>query len=81
MRRLFSTFGPAGAAWISKRLFAEVTSLLTERGLLRESTTVDANMSQFTRLLHGQEERVSADRGYDYPPVHAHLQARLMEDG
>jgi len=123
---------------LSKRLFAEVTSLLTERGLLlREGTTVDASliaapsstknrdgkrdsqmsqtrkgnqwycgmkahigvddqsglvhtvtgttardsdMSQFAQLLHGQEERVSADRGYDYPQVHAHLQVHLMED-
>ena len=123
---------------LSKRLFAEVTSLLTERGLLlREGTTVDASliaapsstknrdgkrdsqmsqtrkgnqwyfgmkahigvddqsglvhtvtgttardsdMSQFAQLLHGQEERVSADRGYDYPQVHAHLQIHLMED-
>lgn len=123
---------------LSKRLFAEVTSLLTERGLLlREGTTVDASliaapsstknrdgkrdsqmsqtrkgnqwyfgmkahigvddqsglvhtvtgttardsdMSQFAQLLHGQEERVSADRGYDYPQVHAHLRVHLMED-
>jgi len=123
---------------LSKRLFAEVTNLLTERGLLlREGTTVDASliaapsstknrdgkrdsqmsqtrkgnqwyfgmkahigvddqsglvhtvtgttardsdMSQFAQLLHGQEERVSADRGYDYPQVHAHLQVHLMED-
>ena len=123
---------------LSKRLFAEVMSLLTERGLLlREGTTVDASliaapsstknrdgkrdsqmsqtrkgnqwyfgmkahigvddqsglvhtvtgttardsdMSQFAQLLHGQEERVSADRGYDYPQVHAHLQVHLMED-
>jgi len=123
---------------LSKRLLAEVTSLLTERGLLlREGTTVDASliaapsstknrdgkrdsqmsqtrkgnqgyfgmkarigvddqsglvhtvtgttardsdMSQFAQLLHGQEERVSADRGYDYPQVHAHLQVHLMED-
>ena len=122
---------------LSKRLFAEVTSLLTERGLLlREGTTVDASliaapsstknrdgkrdsqmsqtrkgnqwyfgmkahigvddqsglvhtvtgttardsdMSQFAQLLHGQEERVSADRGYDYPQVHAHLQVHASD--
>jgi IS5 family transposase len=38
------------------------------------------DMSQFTALLHGEEDRVSADRGYDYPQVHAHLQQNLTED-
>ncbi|MBU1690669.1 MAG: hypothetical protein KJ958_06795 [Gammaproteobacteria bacterium] len=37
-------------------------------------------MSQFTQLLHGEEERVSADRGYDYPQRHSHLQENLIED-
>jgi IS5 family transposase len=44
------------------------------------TTARDSDMSQFAQLLHGQEERVSADRGYDYPQVHAHLQVHLMED-
>lgn len=44
------------------------------------TTAKDSDMSQFTGLLHGEEERVSADRGYDYPQVHVHLQAHLMED-
>jgi len=44
------------------------------------TTAKDSDMSQFTGLLHGKEERVSADRGYDYPQVHAHLQQHLTED-
>ena len=44
------------------------------------TTAKDSDMSQFTQLLHGEEERVSADRGYDYPQVHAHLQESLTED-
>ena len=44
------------------------------------TTAKDSDMSQFTHLLHGEEERVSADRGYDYPQVHAHLQDNLIED-
>jgi len=30
--------------------------------------------------VHGEEERVSADRGYDYPQIHAHLQQQLIEN-
>jgi IS5 family transposase len=44
------------------------------------TTAKDSDMSQFTELLHGEEERVSADRGYDYPQVHRHLQETLTED-
>jgi IS5 family transposase len=44
------------------------------------TTAKDSDMSQFRELLHGEEERVSADRGYDYPQVHAHLQDTLTED-
>lgn len=44
------------------------------------TTAKDSDMSQFAELLHGEEERVSADRGYDYPQVHAHLKATLTED-
>jgi IS5 family transposase len=44
------------------------------------TTAKDSDMSQFTQLLHGEEERVSADRGYDYPQVHAYLQESLTED-
>jgi IS5 family transposase len=44
------------------------------------TTAKVSDMSQFTRLLHGEEERVSADRGYDYPQVHGHLQQHLVED-
>jgi IS5 family transposase len=44
------------------------------------TTAKDSDMSQFTELLHGEEERVSADRGYDYPQVHAHLKAQGAED-
>ncbi len=44
------------------------------------TTAKDSDMSQFTGLLHGEEERVSADRGYDYPQVHAHLKTTLAED-
>lgn len=31
------------------------------------TTAKDSGMSQFQALLHGEEKRVSADRGYDYP--------------
>lgn len=31
-------------------------------------------------LLHGDEVRISADRGYDYPQIHAHLEENLIED-
>jgi len=44
------------------------------------TTAKDSDMSQFTELLHGEEERVSADRGYDYPQMHAQLQQHLIED-
>jgi IS5 family transposase len=44
------------------------------------TTAKDSDMSQFNGLLHGEEERVSADRGYDYPSVHDHLQAQGAED-
>ncbi len=44
------------------------------------TTAKDSDMSQFAGLLHGEEARVSADRGYDYPQVHAHLQAQGAED-
>ena len=44
------------------------------------TTAKDSDMSQFSALLQGAEERVSADRGYDYPQVHAHLQVQRMAD-
>ena len=44
------------------------------------TTAKISDMSQFTQLLHGEEERVSADRGYDYPQIHRHLQENLIED-
>jgi len=44
------------------------------------TTAKDSDMSQFSELLHGEEERVSADRGYDYPSVHDHLRKRGAED-
>jgi len=44
------------------------------------TTAKDSDMSHFTGLLHGEEDRVSADRGYDYPSVHEHLQAQGAED-
>jgi IS5 family transposase len=44
------------------------------------TTAKDSDLSQFSALLHGAEERVSADRGYDYPQVHAQLQETLTED-
>ncbi|OIQ79948.1 transposase DDE domain protein [mine drainage metagenome] len=44
------------------------------------ATAKDSDMSQFTGLLHGEEDRVSADRGYDYPSIHQHLEVMLTED-
>jgi IS5 family transposase len=44
------------------------------------TTAKASDMSQFTELLHGEEERVSADRGYDYPSIHQYLEATLTED-
>ena len=44
------------------------------------TTAKSSDMSQFTNLLHGEETRVSADRGYDYPQIHAHLEDGLIED-
>ena len=44
------------------------------------TTTKDSDMSQFQALLHGEEERVSADRGYDYPSVHEHLRGQEEVD-
>ena len=44
------------------------------------TTAKDSDMLQFSELLHGEEARVSADRGYDYPQVHKHLQQTLTED-
>jgi hypothetical protein len=41
------------------------------------TTAKVSDMSQFGELLHGDEERVSADRGYDYPQIHAQLEPRL----
>ena len=44
------------------------------------TTAKDSDMSQFQALLHREEERVSADRGYDYPSVHEHLRERGVAD-
>jgi IS5 family transposase len=39
-----------------------------------------SDMSQFGELLHGDEIRISADLGYDYPQIHAQLKENLIED-
>lgn len=44
------------------------------------TTAKSSDMSQFENLLHGDEARISADRGYDYPQIHAHLEENLIED-
>ncbi len=44
------------------------------------TTAQDSDMSQFQALLHGDEERVSAARGYDYPSVDEHLQKQEEVD-
>jgi IS5 family transposase len=44
------------------------------------TTAKVSDMSQFGELLHGDEVRVSADRGYDYPQIHAQLEESLIED-
>jgi len=44
------------------------------------TTAKTSDMSQFGELLHGDEERVSADRSYDYPQIHARLEENLIED-
>lgn len=44
------------------------------------TTAKTSDMSQFNNLLHGDETRISADRGYDYPQIHEHLEQNLIED-
>lgn len=44
------------------------------------TTAKTSDMSQFGNLLHGDEARNSADRGYDYPQIHAQLEEKLIED-
>ena len=44
------------------------------------TTAKVSDMSQFGNLLYGDEARVSADRGYDYPQIHAQLEEKLIED-
>ncbi|MBS0311216.1 MAG: IS5 family transposase [Proteobacteria bacterium] len=44
------------------------------------TTAKVSDMSQFGALLHGDEARISADRGYDYPQIHAQLEEKLIED-
>lgn len=44
------------------------------------TTARTSDMSQFEHLLHGDETRISADRGYDYPQIHAQLEENLIED-
>mgnify|MGYP003396396728 FL=1 len=44
------------------------------------TTAKTSDMSQFGELLHGDEARISADRGYDYPQIHAQLDENLIED-
>jgi IS5 family transposase len=44
------------------------------------TTASTSDMSQFGELLHGDEVRISADRGYDYPQSHAYLDENLVED-
>lgn len=44
------------------------------------TTAKVSDMSQFGNLLHGDETRISADRGYDYPQIHGHLEENLIEN-
>ena len=44
------------------------------------TTASTSDMSQFAGLLHGGEARISADRGYDYPQIHAYVEENLIED-
>lgn len=44
------------------------------------TTAKTSDVSQYTQLMHGEEKRVIADRGYDYPQVHQHLEDELLED-
>lgn len=44
------------------------------------TTAKVADMAMFEACLHGDEERASADRGYDYPALHAHLAEQGVED-
>jgi IS5 family transposase len=44
------------------------------------TTAKTSDMSQFADLLQGDETRISADRGYDYPQIHGYLEAKLIED-
>ena len=54
-----------------------------QSGLVHTVVTTTAkasDMPQFANLLHGDETRISADRGYDYPQIHAQLEANLIDD-
>jgi IS5 family transposase len=54
-----------------------------QSGLVHTVVTTTAkasDMSHFVNLLHGDETRISADRGYDYPRIHAQLEEKLIED-
>lgn len=44
------------------------------------TTARDSDMSHITGLLHGEEGRVSADRGNNYPSMHEHLKTQGAED-
>jgi IS5 family transposase len=44
------------------------------------TTAKTSDMSQFSERLNGDEARISADRGYDYPQIHGHLEGNLIED-
>ena len=55
----------------------------SDSGLVHTVTTTTAktsDMSEFCALLHGDETEVLADRGYDYPRVHEHLQRQGVTD-
>lgn len=44
------------------------------------TTAKVADMAMFEACLHGEEERVGADRGYDYPRLREHLADHGVED-
>lgn len=48
---------------------------------VRTTTAKVADCAEDERLLHGQEERVFADRGYDYPRVHEAIERIGAVDG
>lgn len=56
-------------------------SVYDESGLVHTdvgTTAKVSDMSQFGYLLHGDEVRVIADRDYDYPQIHTHMETSLV---